>query len=32
MPALMLLVVISSGFGFSRNRGMLPSASVSTSP
>ena len=25
MPALMLLVVISSGFGFSRNRRMLPS-------
>ena len=32
MPALIVSQVISSGFGFSRNRVTLPSASVSTSP
>ena len=32
MPALIVSQVISSGFGFSRNRWMLPAASVSTRP
>ena len=32
MPALIVLQVISSGFGFSRNRRTLPAPSVSTRP
>ena len=32
MPALIVLQVISSALGFSRNRRTLPSASASTSP